>query len=101
MHKDVTLQDFLGKTVFDTKTKIRYTLFEVTAPAISVWELTPDRNGHRKWFCYETLSGNPFARGELAFLDADMTAPFLLAYQLHCKSEEGRAEVMEYCLLKE
>jgi|GEM_PF-1672560 len=90
------IKDFIGKTVVDPKTNKKYVIYEITSPLIETSLPEPPQTGSRIVYRYHTINGDPFSSGELVFEDASLLAPFLKAYDTHCRSEEGRMEEYEY-----
>ena len=95
------LKNFIGKVVVSTNTQKRYTLWEITAPYISVRTEKPGENGYHSYYSWETISGDPISRGILVFEDAALTEPFKAAYEAYSHTEDAYWERYGYWMRKD
>jgi hypothetical protein len=95
------LNDFIGKVVISTETKKRYVLYQITSPAILIQEEKPNKDGHRAFYKFDTINGDPFKNGYLVFEDTSLSKPFREAYDAHCRSKDGYWEDYGYWMRKD
>ena len=90
------LKDFVGQVVISTVTKERYKLKEITAPEICVITEKTDSSGYPECYVYRTINGDPISAGTLVFENLALTAPFKVAFEAYCHTEEARWENYSY-----
>ncbi len=95
------INDFIGKVVIDAKTGARYILHEITSPSIGIISEHPDKNGHSKWYTYNTINGDPISKGTLVFEDTTLTEAFRTAYNSYCRSRDAYFENYGYWMRKD
>ena len=93
------LKEFIGKRVFNPRTGERFVLDTVTAPEISVATVEPGTSGYPRYYTYETINGDPFSKGILAFEDASLQGSFVAAYEAYSRTEDARWERYAHYLL--
>ena len=83
------LKEFIGKVVISPRTKMRYTLYKITAPTISALSEKPNAYGGYACYCWETINGDPITNGTLIFEDTSLTEPFKKAYDEYSRSKDA------------
>ena len=95
------LKDFIGKIVIRTTDGKRLVLDEITSPEIKAWTLNADATGHYTRYCWRTIHGDPFSKGELIFEDPSLTDSFKAFYQAYCRTEDAFWEEYGYWMGRE
>ncbi len=83
------LKDFIGKVVISSATKRRFVLYEITAPIVRAWTEDGCTAGGRKYYCWDTINGDPISSGALIFEDPSLKEPFIKAFDAHCHSRDA------------
>lgn len=97
----MNLNDFIGKTVINTQSGIRYRLHRITAPEIGVHSLSPLTDGHYDFRSFPTINGDPFENGYLVFEDASLASKFRQAYDAYCRTKDAYWENYGYWLRRD
>ena len=95
------IKEFIGKIVINAKTKERYILSKVTSPYIEVKTEKLNEYGGRSCYRFETINGDPFARGVLIFEDVTLAEYFKKAYEEYSRSEDAYWEEYGYWMRKD
>lgn len=95
------LQDFVGKTVVNTVTSKRFSLYKITSPEIVVVTLEPDAQGHHTFYAFPTINGDPFATGRLVFENPSLAKPFRNIYDAYCHSQDAYWEDYGYWMRRD
>lgn len=93
------LKDFIGKPLISAGGQ-RLLLTRITAPYLQVVTDRPT-NGHHTFYRYDTINGDPISKGVWVFEDPTLKAPFLRAYNAHCRSQAGYCEEIGYWMRKD
>lgn len=95
------LEDFIGKVVVATESKVRYVLTKITAPEISVRTEKTNDHGNSSYYCWETINSDPISQSYLRFEDESLYEPFKVAYGNYCRTQDAYWETYGYYMRRD